>query len=275
MSVQLFTVPRPPLDRFVAGLWLVEGYHTPNARERLLPTGTVELVVNLGEDRMRIYDGEDVARTTLLDGAVVCGAHSRSFVIDAEEQQRVVGVHFRPGGAYPFLGARVDEVENLHLSLEDLWGARARALRERLGAEADPRARLRLLESALLERAFRPLEQHPAVARSLAMLHGAPRLPTVAEITREIGLSARRVAQLFREQVGLTPKRYCRVVRFQRVIEAVRPLAEVRWAEAAIDCGYSDQAHLARDFRELSGLTPTEYLRQRTDHLNHVPLPPS
>jgi AraC-like DNA-binding protein len=273
VTTQLVHVPRPPLDRFVALLWLVEGYHTPNARERLLPTGTVELVFNLGDDLVRIYDGEDVSRTSTFDGAVVCGAHARSFVIDAEEQEQSIGVHFRPGGAYPFLGLRVDEVGDRHASLENLWGPAAPALRARLLEEPDPGARLRLLEAALLERAFRPLEQHPAVAHALALLHSSPALPTVAEVTREVGLSARRLAQLFREHVGMTPKRYCRVLRFQRVIRAARPRAQVRWAELALDCGYADQAHLTREFRELSGITPTAYLRLRTEHLNHVPLP--
>ena len=154
-----------------------------------------------------------------------------------------------------------------------MWGDSARALRERLLEPKGPHQRLRLLERALHQRAFRSLEWHPAVARALELLHRAPALPTITEVTREVGVSSRRLIQLFREQVGLTPKRYCRVLRFQQVIRATHRRREVRWADVAYDCGYADQAHLTREFREFSGFTPTQYLRLRGDQLNHVPLP--
>ena len=97
-------IPAPPLSEFVGLLWLYEGYQQPHKKERLLPDGSMELVVNLNEDLTRVYDPHEPEKFQTLRGPVVVGAHSEFFVIDTAEQHTVAGVHFKPGGAFPFLG---------------------------------------------------------------------------------------------------------------------------------------------------------------------------
>jgi methylphosphotriester-DNA--protein-cysteine methyltransferase len=87
-----------------------------------------------------------------------------------------------------------------------------------------------------------------------------------------IGFSQRRFIELFRDQIGLTPKAFCRVRRFQRILQAVHRRSEVDWAQVALDGGYYDQSHLIHDFRGFSGLTPATYLAAAAEHLNHVPM---
>ena len=84
--------------------------------------------------------------------------------------------------------------------------------------------------------------------------------------------SQRRFIQLFSNEVGLTPKLFCRVNRFQRVVRSLASIEEVDWAEVALDCGYYDQAHFIHDFQDFAGITPSAYLEHCTEHLNHVPL---
>lgn len=251
-------VPPPPLSEFVALLWLYEGYAPPHPRERLLPTGTVELVIDLHEE-------------TRGGGAVICGAHSESFELETASEASVIGVHFRPGGAFPFLAPPLGELHNLHVGLEDLWGARAGDLRERLLAARTPDLRFGILQEYLLERAVRPLARHPAVAFALRELE-SPQARTVAEVSSKIGLSQRRFIELFRREVGLTPKLFSRVRRFQEVVRRVHVQPRVDWASVALTCGYFDQAHFIHDFKTFSGLTPSTYLALCTEHMNHVPL---
>jgi AraC-like DNA-binding protein len=94
----------------------------------------------------------------------------------------------------------------------------------------------------------------------------------VSAVTDYIGISTRRFIQLFHQQVGLTPKAFCRVRRFQRVLRSVHGRREVDWAQVALDCGYYDQPHFIHDFQAFSGFTPSAYLALATTHLNHVPL---
>jgi AraC-like DNA-binding protein len=268
-------VPRPPLSDFVGLFWFYEGYQQPHKKERLLPDGSMELVINLREDQTRLYGRHDTAhdidQMRTFSGSLISGVHSEFFVIDTAEQASVVGVHFKPGGAFPFLGLPASELHNTHLSLETLWGGRAGGLRERLLEAATPRDMFRILEEVLLARARR-LERHPAVAFALHEFCGVPHVGTISQVTGLIGLSAKRFIQVFDSEVGLTPKLFCRVRRFQKVLRLVSAGRPIEWAGIAADCGYFDQAHFIRDFRAFSGLNPSTYLSQCTEHLNHVPI---
>ncbi|MDQ2842258.1 MAG: AraC family transcriptional regulator [Acidobacteriota bacterium] len=128
------------------------------------------------------------------------------------------------------------------------------------------------LERCLLEQLVRPLALHPAIAYALEHFQQPACADRVAVVTDRIGLSSRRFIELFRRQVGLTPKVFCRVRRFQHVLQAVHLREDVDWSQVALECGYYDQAHFIHDFQSFSGLTPSGYLAAATPHLNHVPL---
>jgi AraC-like DNA-binding protein len=265
--------PTRPLGDFVERLWLLSDA-PQHSRERIVPSGTMELVINLHEDELRIYDPAQPQPCKRFSGAVVSGTYSRAFVIDTREHASIIGVHFKPGGAFPFLGMEASEVADAHVDLETLWGTSAKELRERLCAAKTSAARLNLLESALAAHLFRPLERHDAVRFALDSFGRADPDLTVRHVARAVGLSQRRFIQLFAREIGLSPKLFCRVQRFQRALETVRQTAVPDWARLAADCGYYDQSHLIRDFRCFSNLSPTEYIRQRSEQVmqNHVPL---
>jgi len=265
-------IPGPPLSDFVDLFWLYDGYRQPHKKERLLPDGSMELVVNLNEDRARVYDRHDTDKFQTLRGSLVVGAHSEFFVIDTAQQYTVAGVHFKPGGAFPFFDPPAGELHNTLVSLESLWGGLADELRTRLLEARTPQARFGVFESVLLRRARQRLARHPAVAFALREFHGVPHTRTIADVTAHIGLSSRRFIDVFTDQVGLTPKLFCRVRRFQRALRLSSQGQAVDWAAVAADCGYFDQAHFIHDFRAFSGINPSAYLAQRTEHLNHVPL---
>jgi AraC-like DNA-binding protein len=265
-------IPPPPLADFVELFWLYEGYAPSHAKERVLPSGPVELVINLRDDRLRVYDVQHVDQCQHFRAALICGPHSESFVIDTAQQASLIGVHFRPGGAFPFFTAPACELHNAHVSLDTLWGATASDLRAQLLAAETPEVKFRTLTQFLLAQAALPLARHPAVAFALQEFHSTPHPRTITDVTEHIGLSARRFIQVFKEQVGLTPKLFCRVRRFQRVLHCIRKGQHVEWADIALACGYFDQAHFIHDFRAFSGLNPTAYLIHQSEHLNHVPL---
>jgi AraC-like DNA-binding protein len=185
-----------------------------------------------------------------------------------------MGVHFKPGGAYPFLGAPACELADRHVDLETLWGPSAAELRERLCAAATPIERFSLMEKALTAHLSRPLEHHGAVSLALGTFERTGNSAMVRDVAQHAGLSQRRFIQVFSAEVGMAPKLFCRVRRFQRLLALVRQVPAPDWARLAVSCGYFDQSHLIRDFRALSGLSPTDYLRQRSEGVkeNHVPL---
>jgi AraC-like DNA-binding protein len=270
----LTRIPKPPLNAFVELFWFYDGF-PPRAhkKERLMPDGSVEMVINLRENESRIYDPQNVEKCERLPGALICGPRSSFFVIDTAEQNSVMGIHFKPGGAFPFFNLPADELHNLHVSLEDLWGAEASFLREQLLEAPTPEQKFRVLEGCLLEQAFKPLERHRAVEGALALFRNIHTAPAIAEVSDHIGISSRRLIQLFSHQVGLTPKLFCRVRRFQRILQLIHKGGEFDWADLAAGGGYFDQAHFIHDFNAFSGMTPSTYLARKTEHLNHVPIP--
>jgi AraC-like DNA-binding protein len=251
-------VPAPPLSDHVALFWAFDAYGGPHARERVLPTATSELVITLGNEPVCPI--------------VLSGAHSESFVIDVASRPALLGVHFKPGGAAAFLGMPADELRNSVVPLDVLWGADAGDLKERLLAATTWQARFSVLEQVLLARLGRGPQRHRAVAFALQAIEAAPHMQTVGHLTERVGLSARRFIELFAGEVGLTPKLYCRVQRFQRVLATIERDEEVDWPDVALACGYYDQAHFIHDFRAFSGINPTAYVRLRGPQRNHVPL---
>jgi AraC-like DNA-binding protein len=198
------------------------------------------------------------------DGAVVHGAQSRYFVLDARRDVHVIGVHFLPGGGAALLGVGAQELTDRHIALSDLWGARARTLREELLEAPTPAAKFAVLEQAMFDQYWharlRPQRLvHPAISFALRGMRTAPTELRIAQIQEETGYSPRRFTTLFTDAVGLTPKLYSRINRLRSVVERVAQGGELAWADLASEYGYYDQSHLTRDFREFSGVTPGEY----------------
>jgi AraC-like DNA-binding protein len=255
-----FYKPKPPLSKFVDNVWLYEGHEAEHKTERILPTGTLELAINLRQNELRFYDAEDHQNCSHFSGAVVSGAHGRGFVPDATGEVLIIGVHFKPGGAFPFLGLPAGELADTHVDLETLWGPSADRLRDLLCEARTSTERFQLLEQALLRRLCHGVEKHYAVSAALEVFWKNQAGPTVREAARYLGLSQRRFIEVFKGEVGMTPKLFSRIQRFQQARTLIQQNPSPNWSALALDLGYFDQSHLIREFLEFSGLSPTDYL---------------
>jgi AraC-like DNA-binding protein len=273
LTVLYRCVPPAGLGDFVEAFYLQEGNVLSHTRERRLPDGSMDLVINLGNDTLRVDERQQSGQFQSFQGGVLSGTHSQFLVIDVSNLVLTLSVHFKPGGAFPFLPLPAAELSNAVVSLETLWGASARDLREQLLAADNPAARFAILSQFLLARLARPREPHPAVSFALAAFQVGRARPSISEVSERLGLDPKRFIRLFHEEVGLTPKRFCRVIRFQEVLRLIEQGQPIEWADLALDCGYFDQAHFIHDFQGFCGLTPQAYLAQRSAYRNHVPLP--
>ena len=263
-------VPGPPLSRYVTVLWHCELYVAPHAFERVLPSGTLQLLLPLTDEPLRAYDHRNIGRYESYRGPLVCGARSEFAVVDAASQGSIMGVQFKAGGALPLLAFRVGDLHNQYLALDAAWGRRAGELHHRLLEARSGQARFRILEAELLRRLDEAAEQPAPVQYALAAFDVAPHDQAIGEVSEAVGLSPRRFIEVFDDHVGMTPKLYCRVRRFQAALNHISRQADVDWAQVALACGYFDQAHFNRDFRAFAGVTPTTYLLQRGEHQNHL-----
>ena len=246
--------PGPPLAEFVDFFWSYEGYAPPHDRERLLPTGTSELVFRLDAS------GHATAGIT--------GARSESVLLDTLTPFSVVAVHFKPGGAFPFLPVPADDLQDGHATLEDIWGTDATSVSDRLWESSSPGTRFEILEEVLLTAARGHFERHAAVRYALDVFARSRGTCSVTAVVDRIGLSARRFGELFRAEVGMSPKMFCRVRRFNAVLARTEGRTDVDWADVALSHGYFDQAHFNHDFRAFAGLSPSAYLGERLSRIH-------
>jgi AraC-like DNA-binding protein len=265
----LFYMHRPaaPLDRFVERLWYWEGEPPAHARDRLLPSGSASLIINLAEDEIRNYAGRDDDQLERFPGAVLVGAHSRYSVIDTREQRAVLGVSFRPGGMWPFFDPSADELHNDQIGLGDLWGSAGATLRERILAASTPQGKLMRLAAELLEHAVRPFSRRPEIDVALCRLTHAPHEQAISTLSGDVGLSARRFTRLFTLEVGLTPKLYARIKRFEMVVRQMNgSCASLRSPHSHMD-GYGASAALAHPGAPRHSHIPVHHPRSRHSHI--------
>jgi AraC-like DNA-binding protein len=208
-------------------------------------------------------------------GGGVSGPNSKLFFLEPTASDELVGVHFKPGGALPFLGVPAGDLHNRSVTLDELWGERhAARIVARLFEAPTSRAKFALLERTLLEVAFKPLARNPAATFALAELKSDFSVRSSADVARQLKMSQRRFIRLFRDEIGLTPKLYARIERLQAVLGRIELLDDIDWADVASSCGYFDQSHFIHDFREFTGLRPSDYLGLRiAGQRNHVRVP--
>lgn len=275
--VSHMSVSRPPTARlrpFVSLLWASDGLSTTSARsgrELILPSGAAHLVVRLGGRPIRIFSGPDDRLGNDLSRCLIGGARASSYAKRVDESSASVGAVLRPGATHSLFRAAAGDFANRHTSLEDVWPAAAVAeLRERLTEAAGLERRLSIWEYFLMCRLPGEMGLDPMIAH---MLSGLNRGMVIGDLVTDIGLSHRYLAASFVQAVGLTPKLYQRVRRFNRVLGHLHQRSETPLADLAARLGYADQAHLNRDFREFAGLSPGDYRRAAPAAARHVPLP--
>jgi AraC-like DNA-binding protein len=231
-------------------------------RRRELPSADIIFIVNLGAPLLvaQPWSAPCVIPT---GGGFVAGLHETYALTDTAGSQVGVELRLSPLGAYRLLGQSMDALTNRSVPLDQICGAWAVALAERLHAAATWDDRFAALDAALTARLTHTRVPSPEVAwawRQLAMSGGRVPIATLAE---ELGWSPKRLIARFREQVGLPPKQVARLLRFQRVTNLVLATETPDWGVLARQCGYYDQSHLIHEFQRFAGDTPHGLARRR------------
>jgi len=247
---------------------MVRGHLAQPWRNMILPECAMELIVNLG-DPQTLCDLETQTRTVFRH-SWISGLRTEPIVIDESGYVHLIGVRLRPGGAWPFLGIPLAEFARQVVDLNAVLGPEMDKLRTRLGEEQSDPERFAILERWLEARRRSHTAPTPAVRRALGAIRERRAPVRIGPLADEIGISHKHLLREFDRCVGLRPKVFARVSAFQRLIVAVGHRTEVDWGRTAAEQGYCDQAHLIREFRSYSGLTPSEYLRRRGPILNYL-----
>jgi AraC-like DNA-binding protein len=257
--------PGPPLRGLVRAITYQAGEQPQAAVEKILPGPAASVWINLNQDEFRSFS--EAGRITRVPGAMLAGPTSRASVLEFEQGRAHVSVTFALGAAACFFAPPLRLARDQQVPLEDVWGRPGASLRERLLEAATPQEALEVMEEVLLGQMTGPVGPDPAVTAAADALSAGV---SVGETAAALGMLPRTLRRRFVADVGLTPKRFARVQRLQRVVRDLDGQSRVDWAILAAEHGYADQPHLAEEFRQLAGVTPTEYLRSRVNGPNHL-----
>jgi AraC-like DNA-binding protein len=259
--------PNPPLRSWVRSLWYCRAPRFSHGRERVLPNGCMQIILNLSRNYLTDC-GEDGKGNRRLPRAIVVGTRARYGVVDTADMEEMVGILIEPGGFAELFRERADLFFERSIGLEEVWAGTS--LTDRLCESPTPVEKLRTLEGLLSGRLHSGTRRSEMIDQAMHLFR--EKGFCVAECARSVGVSERRLSQVFREQVGLSPKMWCRIHRFQTAVRALHNGVDVPWTELALRCGYYDQSHFANDFRAFSGINPTTYSAHRGPWQNHVPI---
>ncbi|MEO8592685.1 MAG: helix-turn-helix domain-containing protein [Candidatus Solibacter sp.] len=230
--------PGPRASRFVECFWTLDGA-AEGTVQRVVPDGRCELILNLREP----FEALDGATWRRQPECFLAGQITGPLLLRAGSCSRMIGIRFRPGGVAQLLGVPADELAGRSIDARDLGLGALRSVGSVDEAEQIVLERERGAADAVMDEAVRLLSRDGEVG-------GA---------ARALGLSTRHLERRFKARVGMSPKHFARIVRFQRVFGAVEGGGS-GWVEAAAACGYYDQAHLIRDFRDLAGEAPSHLM---------------
>ena len=222
---------------------------------RELPCTYVPIIIDL-EDGWTVAHREHVGAAPLRLRSFVAGVTDGPVLVGHAGSARCLQVDLTALGARRILGVPMGELANRTVPIEDVLGALGDGLVQRIGEAAGWRERFAIVDAALTARLRAAPAVDAGVAWSLGRIQSSGGAVAIGELATDLGWSHRRFIARFRDSVGLPPKRVSRIVRFEHVSARLRSGADL--AVAAAECGYFDQAHLAREVRELAGITPTE-----------------
>jgi AraC-like DNA-binding protein len=250
----LRVAPSVDLADEVENFWFMRGVGPADMPDghRILPDGRMEFVFQLGDPfRERRPDGTWRLQPHLL----LIGQMERRVDVKPGGPIHTVGIHFRPAGAAAFVPGELGRFRNRIVPLAPALGEDLAPFVARLRRAKNAERSTDLLEGFLRARRR---DGDPAMATAAARLADGAGPLDLGGLARRFRISDRQFRRRFEAAVGLGPKRFARLVRFQRVFDQERAHDARAWSRVALDCGYYDQAHFNRDFRAFSGVRPRD-----------------
>jgi AraC-like DNA-binding protein len=254
-------IPSAPLNRYIYDFYYIEG-SAPYPRLKVFPMPVVQLMVNFG-DAFQLQQPDQSEPRTACTESCWTGLWSTYHIVHWPPAVQMLGVHFKPGGAYPFLRLPLSELHNLVVPLDAIWGHDAAEIRERLYLAATVQEKFALFERLLLARLDEGRHGLNVVQKAIGQIvqqHGAL---SIRRLSDDIGISQKHLGTQFKRIVGVSPKELARCYRFARVLNSIDLTRPVDWTLLAHQASFYDQSHFNKDFLAFTGHRPGDYLRLR------------
>jgi len=274
MILQIHT-PAFPLREFVKHFIYFEGFDPIHNIDRFLPDGNTEIIIELSENIQCIYDNETLTELQTCRHAWVSGVRTQPITIPSGRGTKKLIVAFKKGKALPFNKIPMHELADRVVDADIIFGNKFHGFREQLLASVSVHQMFLLTEKFLLQQAGDSLcadTQSKCVEFGVTHITNQPNILVFQQFSSKIGYSQKHFIDLFKKQVGISPKRYLKIMRFQKALSEIEANKAIDWSRIAMESGFYDQAHFIGDFKNFSGFTPNQYMKRKTETLNYIPV---
>lgn len=253
--------PTFALSMYIKQYWFLEMEAFEAVGERVVPTGYVELTFHFANHLLKRKLTDEMQ-----PGIIICGQKTDYFDVLPTGKISMLSVQFYPHSAGLFFDLPINELKNETLDLNIIIGSTARELEEQLYALSTLEDKVKHIESFLLRRMSRKADYTwNRIFHNINLINLSNGMITTDRLASEACLSRKQHERIFKQMVGLSPKQFLKVVRFQHTLYAHQQHPLESLTELAYRCGYYDQSHMINDFRELSGKTPKQYFNECSD----------
>lgn len=266
-------VPEGDPGTYVGTYIYYQGFMPEHQVERVVPDGSIYLIFELDGMTRQTFVNESLAPKGEFRGAWVSAAQTEYLSISAHANSEMFVVQFKPGGAARLLNGDISQYSNQVIDARELLGEEVMALRQQLLEAVDPAARFAAV-TTYLNQHCRAADAIDTVVADLVQAIQENSTAKLKDLIRDAGYSQKQLIHHFKQRVGLTPKSYQRIVRFNELLPKIMAKQTVAWNTISVECDYFDQSHFIKEFRTFCGYSPKQFLVEQKDHggANFFPL---
>ena len=263
MSIQIREYnPGERLRNFIELVW--EGdFNTTlehNLRQRVVPNGYVELIIHLTTQHCDLFKKD---RWTHSPDYTIIGLYTRPYEVQFRDLVKVFGIRFKPEGIYNVFGIPASEFNQSYEDMELVLGVKFREYCNRLRDTEQTAEKLKITEDFLMKCYEQNDREFSYLNRAAEIIRNSDSHLKIENLPDEVYISLRQLERVFKQKIGITPKRYMRISRLNEVHRKLEENQQLDFTKVAFDCGYSDQAHFIRDFKSFMGVKPTIFVKDR------------
>ena len=236
-----------------------------HSTERVVPTGHVFLLFELDGFTRHTYQAADLKPNGTYQKAWISGQQNKHLTISAHPHSEMLVVQFKPAGGQPFFHQPMALFTDRVFPAEDVFGTAVLDLRESVLKAHNVEDKMALVASWLEARMRSDLAPPDKLTAVIQALQAEP-VANHADAIESYPNSQKHLIEQFKQYVGLTPKSYHRILRFNDLLATIQNQQAIQWSEVSYLSGYADQSHFIKEFKHFSGFNPKEFIRHDWQH---------
>lgn len=262
----------PPTDQFIEAIFHFKGFMPDHSIERVVPTGHIFIIFELDDFPRNTFDNNTLKPNATFSKVWVSGMHRNYISISAHKRSEMFVIQFKAYGAYPYVHIPIEQFNEKVVPAEEIFGPDILNLREKISAKDTTSEKFELAEKWLNDRLDVDKKPPEELLAILEQLQIEP-VENYNQLVEGFPHTKKHLIEQCKKYIGLTPKYYQRILRFNEILQRIQKKESVAWAQIAYQCGYSDQSHFIKEFKHFSGFNPSEFLQQfNQDETNFFPL---